>query len=74
MGLTSAHHAGEEVEDLAGSMAGVEVVAAAVGVVVAAAVQDMCLTRISAGAAEEESCLDECHLADSEVDPARRRC
>lgn len=73
MGLTSAHHAGVEV--LADNRAGVEVVAAVVGVVVvAAAVQDMCLTRISAEAAEEESCLDDCHLADSEVDPARRRC
>lgn len=52
-------------------------VAAAVGVVgvVAAAVQeDMCLTMTFAEAAEVGSCLDDCCPADSEVDPARRRC
>lgn len=74
MDLTSAHHAGVEVEVFADSSLVVEVVAAAVAGVVATAAQDMCLTRISAGVAEEGSCLVGRHLVDLEDGPARHRC
>lgn len=73
MGSTSAHHAGVVAEAFADSSLAAEVVAAVVDVVATAA-QDMCLTRISAGAAEEESCLVGYSLADLEDGLARHHC